>query len=122
LPGRESSERVVWELGRDSGAGTEARGVGSDGAEDGEDHADVVRARTAVVSRVPTMPKGARYETPTISGANDAGKDSKRDGRLWSARCGPCLCGSGADINGTKGESGGHGLGHPALPEISIQT
>jgi len=42
----------------------------------------VVRARTAAVSGMPAMSKGARYETPTVSGANDAGKDVGRDGLI----------------------------------------
>jgi len=49
----------------------------------------VVWARTAVLPGVRTMPKGARYETPAVSGMNDAGKDVGRESRLWSARCGP---------------------------------
>jgi len=54
-----------------------------------------------MVSRVPAMSKGARYETPTVSGVNDARKDVGRHGQSWSARCGPCRRGSGAEIYGS---------------------
>jgi len=32
--------------------------------------------RMVMVSRVRTMPKGARYETPTVPGVHAAGKDA----------------------------------------------
>ena len=53
-----------------------------DGAKGGEN----VWARTAAVSRVRTMPKGAKYETPTASGVNSAGKNFGLRVRPWSSR------------------------------------
>jgi len=38
-----------------------------DGAENYENQADVVWARTAVVLRAPKIPKSARYEAPAVS-------------------------------------------------------
>ena len=41
-------------------------------------------ARTAVVSRVPTMLKGAKYETPPVLGVNDVGKEDHKSERAFA--------------------------------------